>query len=387
MAGIGSKRSGVRLPLLERASVAAPRTGWYLPSGHARAVGTPLLHDPPVFSGGTATIQIDDARCDPAAPDGFHRRLNARNPARVLLARDCSDDVRRAAESEQSRADRRGDMVLPNGVLPALLSGCEAVKLGIVNPAGPVAAEQWQLYLVLAGVLVFVAAPVLILVPLMAWHYRRTNKGDAYRPDWGFSWPLEILVWVPPIGIVIGLALLLWSSTHRLDPYRPIASAHPPLEVQAVALDWKWLFIYPNERIATVDRLVIPAERPVHLSLTSGTVMQSLLIPRLAGQIYAMAGMRTQLNFAASGTGVFRGENTQYNGEGFPKQKFDVVALSPAEHRHWMRNVQASARPLDKQALAGLTARSIVARPASFSAVPPGLFDRIMMASTKKGAP
>jgi len=267
-----------------------------------------------------------------------------------------------------------------------LLGGCKALKLGIVNHAGPVAAEQWHLYLIVAVVLIFVAGPVLILVPLVAYHYRLSNKGDAYRPDWGFSWPLEILVWIPPIGIVIGLGFLLWTSTHQLDPYRRIVSVRPTIEVQAVALDWKWLFIYPDERIATVNQLAIPVDHPVHISLTSGTVMQSLLIPQLAGQIYAMAGMRTQLNLAASRPGVFRGENTQFNGEGFQQEKFDVIAMSPADYQRWLARVRASAQPLDRAALDRTTARSIPAKPSFFSTVPPGLFGRIMKASTRENA-
>lgn len=265
-----------------------------------------------------------------------------------------------------------------------LLGGCDVLQLGVVNHAGPVAAEQWHLYLVLGAVLVFVAGPVLILVPLMAWHYRLSNKNDAYRPDWGFSWPLEILVWIPPIGIVIGLAFLLWSATHRLDPYRPLASPVPPLEVQAVGLDWKWLFIYPDEGVASVNRLVIPVGRPVHISLTSGTVMQSLLIPQLAGQVYAMAGMRTQLNLAATRVGVFRGENTQYNGRGFQLQKFDVAAVDGETYSRWIGRARASARPLDDRALAQLQAQSVGLRPVIFSTVPPRLFQTIMAASTRE---
>jgi cytochrome o ubiquinol oxidase subunit 2 len=275
---------------------------------------------------------------------------------------------------------------LPALGLPLLLGGCQALELGVVNHAGPVAAEQWHLYLVVAAALFFVAAPVLILVPLVAWHYRLSNKGDAYRPDWGFSWPLEILVWIPPIGIVIGLGFLLWTSTHRLDPYRPLSSSVPPVEVQAVALDWKWLFIYPHEGIATVNQLAIPVDRPVRISLTSGTVMQSMLIPQLAGQIYAMAGMRTQLNLAASRPGIFRGQNTQFNGEGFQQQKFDVIAMRPADYDRWLGRVRASNRPLDHKALDGVTARSVPQGPAFFSDVPPNLFLRIMAASTQEDA-
>lgn len=287
----------------------------------------------------------------------------------------------------ERRDSIRAAALLAAVALPVLLGGCSALQLGVVNHAGPVAAAEWHVYLILAVVLIFVAGPVLLLVPLVAWHYRISNKSDAYRPNWGFSWPLEILVWVPPIGIVIGLSFLLWNATHRLDPYRPLASNQPPLEVQAVALDWKWLFIYPQEGVASVNRLVIPVGRPVHLSLTSGTVMQSLLIPRLAGQIYAMAGMRTQLNFAASQAGVFRGENTQYNGKGFQDQKVDVIATDAAGYARWLGHVRGDAIPMDTPALARLTRQSIEPMPLVFSHVPPGLFRTMMIASTQETAP
>jgi cytochrome o ubiquinol oxidase subunit 2 len=267
--------------------------------------------------------------------------------------------------------------------LPLALGGCDALKLGVMNHAGPVAAEQWHLYLIVGAVLVFVAGPVLLLTPLIAWHYRLSNKNNAYDPNWAFSWPLEILIWIPPIGIVIGLGFLLWTSTHKLDPYKPLASSQPPVEVQAVALDWKWLFIYPDQRVAAVNQLAIPVGRPIHISLTSGTVMQSLLIPRLAGQIYAMAGMRTQLNLEASKAGTFLGENTQYNGTGFQQQRFDVVALPPADYQRWMARVRASAKPLDAPAVAALLRQSVPERPIFFSSVPPRLFGRIMAATQR----
>ena len=127
-----------------------------------------------------------------------------------------------------------------------LLSGCDALKLGVMNHAGPIAASQWRLYVIVGIVLIFVAGPVLLLTPLIAWHYRLSNKHSAFRPNWGFSWTLEGFIWIPPIGIVIGLSFLLWRYTHTLDPYRPLASDQPALEVQAVGLDWKWLFIYPT---------------------------------------------------------------------------------------------------------------------------------------------
>jgi cytochrome o ubiquinol oxidase subunit 2 len=262
-----------------------------------------------------------------------------------------------------------------------LLSGCDALKLGVMNHAGPITASQWHLYVIVGIVLVFVAGPVLLLTPLVAWHYRLSNKNSAFRPKWDFSWPLEGLIWIPPAGIVIGLGIVLWHYTHALDPYRPIASDQPTLEVQAVAFDWKWLFIYPDQRIAVVNQLDIPVGRPVHISLTSGTVMQALLIPQLAGQIYAMAGMTTQLNLLASRAGTYRGENTQFNGTGFQNETFDVIALSPADYNRWVAHVRASSHSLDATAYAGLFKQSSPPQPIVFSSVPQNLFQRILVHS------
>jgi cytochrome o ubiquinol oxidase subunit 2 len=262
-----------------------------------------------------------------------------------------------------------------------LLSGCDALKLGVMNHAGPIAASQWRLYVIAGIVLIFVAAPVLLLTPLIAWHYRLSNKHSAFRPNWSFSWTLEGFIWIPPIGIVIGLSFLLWRYTHTLDPYRPIASNQPALEVQAVGLDWKWLFIYPDQRIAAVNQLFIPVGRPIHISLTSGTVMQALLIPQLAGQIYAMAGMTTQLNLAASRPGVYRGENTQFNGTGFQNEKFNVTALPPADYDRWVAQVRASAHSLDDTAYAELFKQSSPPQPVVFSSVPQRLFQDVLAQS------
>ncbi|TPG43784.1 ubiquinol oxidase subunit II [Sphingomonas koreensis] len=247
-----------------------------------------------------------------------------------------------------------------------------------MNAAGPIAASQRHLYFLLAIVLIFVAGPVLLLTPLFAWYYRLSNKRSAFRPEWQFSWWVEGLIWIPPAAIVIGLSFLLWSYTHKLDPYRPIAGRGPAIEVEAVALDWKWLFVYPDQRIATVNQMAIPVGSAVHISLTSGTVMQAMLIPRLAGQIYAMAGMRTQLNLAASRPGVYRGANVQYNGAGFAREKFDVIALSPADYRAWLSRIHRAARPLDQAAYAQFFAKTTPPQPIFFSSVPDGLFEKIL---------
>jgi len=267
------------------------------------------------------------------------------------------------------------------------LGGCAALHHGFLNAAGPVAGGERHLFFIMAIVLVFVAGPVLILTPLFAWHYRLSNTKNAFRPDWNFSWPLEGFIWIPPALIVVGLAVLVWTDTHRFDPYAPIKGAGPPMEVQAVALDWKWLFIYPDQHLATVNELDIPAGRPIHLRLTSGTVMQSLLLPRLAGQIYAMAGMSTQLNFAADRPGVYLGENTQYNGEGFQAERFAVKALVPADYQLWAARVQRSAKPLDDVAYRQLTQRSVVPKPMFFSSPPPRLYAHILSVSGGRSQP
>ncbi|KIU28762.1 ubiquinol oxidase subunit II [Sphingomonas melonis] len=270
------------------------------------------------------------------------------------------------------------------GALVLASSGCAALSHGFVNAAGPVAADQRHLFVVLACVLVFVAGPVLLLVPLFAWHYRLSNTRHAYRPNWSFSWPVEALIWIPPTAIVIGLAVLLWHHTIRDDPYRPLPGGSP-VEVQAIALDWKWVFIYPGQGVASVDRLTIPVGRPVRIRLTSGTVMQSLMIPQLAGQVYAMAGMTTQLHIMASRPGTFRGANTQYNGDGFAHQRFDVVALPAGAYDRWLTQARAADRSLDAATWRRLSARSVIAQPVVFSSVTPQLFDRVVAQAGEHG--
>lgn len=258
------------------------------------------------------------------------------------------------------------------------LTGCAAFDHGILNAAGPVASEQREYLIVIVLVMLLVIGPVLVLTPLIAWYYRIGNKHHAFKPDWNFSWTLEGLIWIPPSLIVIGLAVLLWDRTHQLDPYRPLPSDQAPLEVQVVALDWKWLFLYPGEGVAAVNELAIPANRPIHIRMTSGTVMQSMLIPRLAGQIYAMPGMTTQLNLAAGEPGVYRGQNTQFNGRGFSQGKFTVLALPPAEYDAWLMRVRESGPPLDAAGVERLFQPSTVAKPLLFSSVPPDTFQRVL---------
>jgi cytochrome o ubiquinol oxidase subunit 2 len=265
-------------------------------------------------------------------------------------------------------------------VAPLLfLSGCGTLSSGfLLHPAGPVAHAERHVAVLVGLVLIFVWLPVFLLVPLFAWHYRSANTKAAYRPQWGFSWILEVLIWLPPTGIVVLLAAILIHYTIALDPYRPLAVNDPPLEIQVVALDWKWLFLYPAQHIATVNELVVPAGQTVHFDLTSGTVMQSLLMPRLAGQIYAMDGMRTQLNFRIAQAGTYYGENTQYNGDGFAADKFVIQALAPAAFTKWTSQAQANPAVLDDHGYQELSKQSALKAPQEFGHFRSDLFSRIL---------
>ncbi|MDN5863780.1 MAG: cytochrome ubiquinol oxidase subunit II [Gammaproteobacteria bacterium] len=262
----------------------------------------------------------------------------------------------------QARPPYVGVAILSSTLL--LLSGCaeSGVYLSFLNPQGPIAAAQrWHLIEVVVLLGVFVALPIFVLLPLLVWRYRYGAKSPRYTPKWQDYLPLEVMVWAGPIAIICVLGFLVWHYTHALDPYKPIAPHGRPLQVQAIGYDWKWLFIYPDQGIATVGVLAIPVEQPVAMRLTSATVMQSLLIPALAGQIYAMGGMVTQLHLKATKPGRSLGENTMYNGNGFHHQKFTALAMPPEEFKAWVRKVRASGVALDARAYKALSQRGTVA--------------------------
>ncbi|WP_426688821.1 ubiquinol oxidase subunit II [Rhodanobacter ginsengiterrae] len=237
-------------------------------------------------------------------------------------------------------------------MLLALTACAGDTHLSFLNPQGPIAdAQRWHFYEVLGVMTVLVAGPIFLLLPFFVWRYRYGSKKAKYAPRWESSRLLEIASWGGPIIIVAILAFFVWRDAHRLDPYRPLASGQAPLRVQVIGYDWKWLFIYPDQGIATVGVLAMPVGRPLSLQLTSATVMQSLFIPALGSQIYAMGGMVTQLNLQADKPGRSLGENTMYNGNGFHQQKFTAQAMSATDFATWVQHVRASGIPLDAQAL------------------------------------
>ncbi len=278
--------------------------------------------------------------------------MNSDNRQRDLARPDPPGRPRACANTSRRRAVAWARWVAL-GVVLVLLTACAGdTHMSFLDAQGPVAAAQrWHFYWVLGIMAVLVAGPIFILLPFWAWRYRYGASKVRYTPNWKNSRILEIMSWGGPIIIVTILAVFVWRDSHKLDPYLPLASNQPALRVQVIGYDWKWLFIYPDQGIATIGTLALPVGRPVSMHLTSATVMQSFFIPALGSQIYAMGGMDTQLNLEASQPGRSLGENTMYNGDGFHQQKFTAVAMSPAAFKAWVSKVRAHGIPLDAQAL------------------------------------
>ena len=261
----------------------------------------------------------------------------------------------------------------------ALLAGaCDLRHAAVLDPKGPIALAERNLLLDAFYVMMVVIVPIIVLTIWFAWKYRASNTEAEYAPTWSNSVKIDAFVWLVPTAIVIAVALLLWRDTHRLDPYRPIESKEPTTEVQVVAQDWKWLFIYPEQGIAVVNQLVFPAGRPVSLRITSDTVMNSFYVPQLVGQIYAMAGMQTRLQLLADQPGKFVGRNSQYSGGGYSQQHFEVVAMTPADFDAWVARAKAGGSRLDAQTYPVLAAKSRANPITYYSAVEPRLFETII---------
>ena len=277
------------------------------------------------------------------------------------------------------------------GLSILLISACSERRSSFLDPGGPIAAAQRAHLIEVVAWTMIAILPVFILVPMLLWRYRYKNRKARYTPNWEFSGWLDLVMWGVPFIIIAVLSTLLIRSTHALDPYKPIASEQPPLAVQVVGLDWKWLFVYPDLGIATVNELAIPTDTSVALDLTSDTVMQSFIVPALAGQIYVMAGMRTKLHVLADEPGTFEGENVQFTGVGFTDQKFETLAMSPEDFAAWSARVKKDGVVLDAATYGRLAAAS-TGRQAHetfgsaqmpdgviyFGQVKPGLFDSII---------
>lgn len=284
-----------------------------------------------------------------------------------------SNDPDRSHTGVPRRRVRRALRAASSCAIALLLTGCGGSEhLTFLNPQGPVAAaEMVHFYWVLGIMAVFVAGPILVALPLILWRYRYGNpKTVAYTPLWRDNDAITFLTWAGPVAIVIALGFFVWRDAHKLDPYKPLVSSQPALPLQVIGYDWKWLVIYPEQHIATIGTMVMPVGRPLSIHLTSATVMKSFFIPALGSQIYAMGGMVTQLNLEAGKSGHFLGENTMYDGNGFHNEKFTAVAVSPSEFQAWVRKVEATGAPLDRDILNAISTRTT--REQMVKSLPPG---------------
>lgn len=255
------------------------------------------------------------------------------------------------------------------------LSGCDWVLL---DSKGMVGLAQRDLILICIGVMLIVVIPAIVLTFVFAWRFRAGNTKAKYTPDWSHSTRVEIVVWGVPLLIIAGLAVIVWKSTHELDPYRPLDVAGEPLHVDVIATDWKWVFVYPDLGIATVNQLNFPANRPLAFNITSNSTMNTFFIPQLGGQIYAMAGMRTQLHLIANEPGQFRGMSGNYSGHGFSNMKFIATASSNEEFDRWVAEVRSAPDALSFAQFKALAAPSKSAPVQHFSSVEPLLFKKVI---------
>jgi cytochrome o ubiquinol oxidase subunit 2 len=266
----------------------------------------------------------------------------------------------------------------------AMLSGCSE---GVLDPKGPVAAAERLILFNSLGIMLAIVIPTIVATLGVAFWFRASNHRARYRPNFTYSGRLELLVWSIPAMTVLLVGGVAWIGSHDVDPRSPIASATRPVSVQVVSLDWKWLFIYPELGIASVNHLTIPVATPISFELTSAGVMNSFFVPQLGSQIYTMAGMATHLNVQADHTGTYRGLSAQYSGSGFSDMRFSVAAVPIHDFDKWVVTARSDGAVLDARAYAGLAEPSMAVAPFTYRAVAPDLFDSILGAVTHPGDP
>ncbi len=257
----------------------------------------------------------------------------------------------------------------------APLGGC---AFDLLQPVGDVGRQERTLILAALGLMLLVVVPVIALTLWFGWKYRASNARAVYAPTWAHSTRIEVVVWAVPCVIVAILGAMIWRTTQVLDPYRPLESGVKPVRVQVVALNWKWLFIYPDYGVATIDELAIPAGTPIDFELTAESLMNSFFIPRLGSQVYAMAGMRTQLHLVADTPGTYHGMSAAFSGEGFSDMRFDTVAMSPPAFEAWMRDAKRSPQAMDARRYRAVSLPATRGVPAIYAGVEPDLFDGIV---------
>ena len=281
----------------------------------------------------------------------------------------------REAAAPRSRICRA--RLLAAAVAAAPLAGCS----GVLDPAGPVGAAQKLILIDSLAIMLAIVLPVLVLIAGVAFWFRASNTRAFYWPEWEFSGHLELIVWSIPALIIVVVGGVAWFGSHDLDPFKPLPGKGKPVEIQVVALDWKWLFIYPEDGVASVNALAVPVGVPVHFTITSSGVMNSFFVPRLGSQIYAMAGMATQLWLQADEPGTFDGLSANFSGQGFSDMRFDLKALPADDYAKWIADAKASGADLDRARYAELVKPSMNVSPSAYRSVERRLFESIVNGS------
>jgi cytochrome o ubiquinol oxidase subunit II len=259
-------------------------------------------------------------------------------------------------------------------ILTFALAGCSG---GVLDPKGPIGASNRIILINALEIMLVIVVPTIIVALAFAWWYRASNARARHRPGFVYSGQIELIVWSIPILVILFLGGVIWIGSHDLDPYRPIPSSKPALPVQVVSLDWKWLFIYPDRGVASVNELALPAGVPVHFSLTSATVMNNFFVPQLGSMIAAMNGMVTQVHLQADRPGNYLGLSTQFSGDGFSDMHFSVRALSEDDFTKWVDGAKQSGPTLDRASYAALNQQSQNVAPHTYRAIDPTLFQAV----------
>jgi len=289
-------------------------------------------------------------------------------------------------ENPATRTRPRLSIMLRSLIVCAAVPAASCQPAGVLDPQGPIASAQRLLLINSTEIMLVVVIPVILATLAFGWWYRSSNPRASRASDESYEGRIEFVTWSIPALIVILLGGVIWISSHQLDPRAPIPADTKPLRVEVVALDWKWLFIYPDQGIAAVNQLVVPVGTPIEFRLTSATVMNSFFIPQLGSQIYTMGGMTTHLNLLADASGEYPGFSAMFSGDGFSDMKFVAKAVPAGDFSNWIARVRGSGSALDEAAYAALAKPSIAVPPTTYRSVEPKLFDRIIE-QTLSGSP
>lgn len=260
--------------------------------------------------------------------------------------------------------------------MPLLLAGCGRAEL---EPVGPVGDQERTVLFDALAIMLAIVIPVIVATLWTAWWYRRSNPRARRLPTFTYSGRLELVIWSIPALVVVFLGGIAWIGSHDLDPARPLPGRAPPLDIQVISLDWKWLFIYPEQGLASVNRLVVPAGVPLHLRLTSATVWNVFWVPQLGSMLYCMSGMAGTLWLEADRPGIYYGESAMISGDGFAGMHFDTDAVTPAQFDAWVRASRGAGPVLDMGAYRVLERPTMSVPPYTYRAVAPGLFEAVVL--------